>query len=207
MERDRLAVEIALGDQAGPHPAPRVLHRQHAPPNARRAGHQQGALSFRAEHGVQHEKRNASAVVAVDVRAHDRVDRVVVDAECLERDQAGGTEVERETQARNVDQDAGVEPAPGSERIPANVTFADMAMPPYFMEGFDDFVDMVVPILQGRGLFRRDYRGTMLRDHLGLPRPANPNFLARALPGPVRQSDPSSSRTSDKRSSCSWSGP
>lgn len=38
-------------------------------------------------------------------------------------------------------------------------------------EGFDDFTGLVVPILQERGLFRRDYGGTMLRDHLGLARP------------------------------------
>jgi len=47
-------------------------------------------------------------------------------------------------------------------------------MPPYFPGALDDFVDLVVPILQDRGLFRRDYAGTMLRDHLGLPRPAMP---------------------------------
>jgi FMN-dependent oxidoreductase (nitrilotriacetate monooxygenase family) len=41
--------------------------------------------------------------------------------------------------------------------------------------GLADFVTQVVPILQERGLFRADYAGTMLRDHLGLPRPANPN--------------------------------
>jgi FMN-dependent oxidoreductase (nitrilotriacetate monooxygenase family) len=45
-------------------------------------------------------------------------------------------------------------------------------MPPYFPGGFDAFVDGVVPLLQERGLFRADYRGTTLRDHLGLPRPA-----------------------------------
>ena len=44
-------------------------------------------------------------------------------------------------------------------------------MPPYFPEGFDDFVDLVVPILQERGLFRHEYEGETLRDHLGLPRP------------------------------------
>jgi alkanesulfonate monooxygenase SsuD/methylene tetrahydromethanopterin reductase-like flavin-dependent oxidoreductase (luciferase family) len=49
-------------------------------------------------------------------------------------------------------------------------------MPPYFPEGFDDFVDLVVPILQERGLFRREYEGTTLRDHLGLPRPASRFF-------------------------------
>ncbi|MGH2872902.1 MAG: NtaA/DmoA family FMN-dependent monooxygenase, partial [Solirubrobacteraceae bacterium] len=36
------------------------------------------------------------------------------------------------------------------------------------------FVDQVVPILQHRGIARREYFGTTLRDHLGLPRPAAP---------------------------------
>ncbi len=49
-------------------------------------------------------------------------------------------------------------------------------MPPYFHEGFEDFVELVVPILQERGLFRADYHGTTLRDHLGLPRPENALF-------------------------------
>jgi FMN-dependent oxidoreductase (nitrilotriacetate monooxygenase family) len=49
-------------------------------------------------------------------------------------------------------------------------------MPPYFPEGFDDFVDLVIPILQERGLFRREYEGTTLRDHLGLPRPPSRFF-------------------------------
>ncbi|MBZ9935749.1 LLM class flavin-dependent oxidoreductase [Mesorhizobium sp. BR1-1-16] len=47
-------------------------------------------------------------------------------------------------------------------------------MPPYFPAGLDDFVDLVVPILQERGLFRADYEGTTLRDHLGLDRPERP---------------------------------
>jgi alkanesulfonate monooxygenase len=42
--------------------------------------------------------------------------------------------------------------------------------------GLDDFVNMVVPELQRRGLFRREYEGTTLRDHLGLPRPENKFF-------------------------------
>lgn len=33
---------------------------------------------------------------------------------------------------------------------------------------FNDFVDQVVPELQRRGLFRKEYEGTTLRDHLGL---------------------------------------
>lgn len=36
-------------------------------------------------------------------------------------------------------------------------------------DGFDDFVDQVVPILRRRGLRPDDYQGTTLRDHLGLP--------------------------------------
>lgn len=44
-------------------------------------------------------------------------------------------------------------------------------LPPYFPGGFDDFVDLVVPELQRRGLFRREYAGTTLREHLGLARP------------------------------------
>ncbi len=45
-------------------------------------------------------------------------------------------------------------------------------MPPFFPEGLEDFTQLVVPILQERGLFRTEYSGTTLRDHLGLTRPA-----------------------------------
>src|SRR5262245_1572447 len=42
--------------------------------------------------------------------------------------------------------------------------------------GLDDFVTRVVPELQRRGLFRRDYEGKTLRQKLGLPRPPNRFF-------------------------------
>jgi alkanesulfonate monooxygenase len=42
--------------------------------------------------------------------------------------------------------------------------------------GLHEFVDLVVPELQRRGLFRREYEGTTLREHLGLPRPGNQFF-------------------------------
>jgi FMN-dependent oxidoreductase (nitrilotriacetate monooxygenase family) len=42
--------------------------------------------------------------------------------------------------------------------------------------GLDDFVDLVVPELQRRGIFRREYEGSTLREHLGLPRPENQFF-------------------------------
>ena len=39
--------------------------------------------------------------------------------------------------------------------------------------GLADFVEQVVPILQRRGLFRTEYAGRTLREHYGLPTPAN----------------------------------
>jgi len=42
-----------------------------------------------------------------------------------------------------------------------------MILPPYFSGGFDDFVDLVVPELQRRGLFKRDYAEGTMREKLG----------------------------------------
>ena len=50
---------------------------------------------------------------------------------------------------------------------------------PWMPGGLDAFATGVVPELQRRGLFRREYEGTTLRDHLGLPRPEN-RFFADA---------------------------
>ena len=57
---------------------------------------------------------------------------------------------------------------------------------PYLPAGLDDFVDGVVPELQRRGIFRREYEGRTLRENLGLPRPEN-----RFFRGPVEHSQPS----------------
>ncbi|OKH46230.1 nitrilotriacetate monooxygenase [Calothrix sp. HK-06] len=46
-------------------------------------------------------------------------------------------------------------------------------MPPILPTGLDDFVNLVVPILQKRGLFRTEYEGSTLRENLGLRRPSN----------------------------------
>ncbi len=51
---------------------------------------------------------------------------------------------------------------------------------PYLPGGLDDFVDKVVPELQRRGLFRKEYEGKTLRENLGLPRPENRFFSAQA---------------------------
>lgn len=45
-------------------------------------------------------------------------------------------------------------------------------MPDYLPDGLDAIVDLLVPELQRRGLFRTEYEGTSLRANLGLPRPA-----------------------------------
>ncbi|MBU2959852.1 LLM class flavin-dependent oxidoreductase [Citreicella sp. C3M06] len=42
-----------------------------------------------------------------------------------------------------------------------------------------DFVEKVVPILQQRGIFREEYTGSTLREHLGLPRPENRHVMAQ----------------------------
>ncbi len=47
---------------------------------------------------------------------------------------------------------------------------------PYLPGGLDDFCQLVVPELQRRGLYRREYEGKTLRENLGLPRPRNRFF-------------------------------
>ncbi|MEQ1949832.1 LLM class flavin-dependent oxidoreductase [Mesorhizobium sp. CN2-181] len=47
---------------------------------------------------------------------------------------------------------------------------------PYLPAGLDDFVDLVVPELQRRKLFRTEYEGATLRENLGLARPQNRFF-------------------------------
>jgi alkanesulfonate monooxygenase len=52
-------------------------------------------------------------------------------------------------------------------------------MPPILPDSLNDFVDLVIPELQRRGLFRTAYEGTTLRENLGLPWPT-PRRRARA---------------------------
>ncbi|SMC22608.1 alkanesulfonate monooxygenase [Andreprevotia lacus DSM 23236] len=51
-------------------------------------------------------------------------------------------------------------------------------MPPWLPGGLEEFVEHVVPILQQRGLFRTEYTGRTLREHLGLARPGNRHALS-----------------------------
>jgi FMN-dependent oxidoreductase (nitrilotriacetate monooxygenase family) len=54
-----------------------------------------------------------------------------------------------------------------------------IVQPPYLPGAAADFVDLVVPELQRRGLFRREYEGMTLRENLGL-RPAPSRYAASA---------------------------
>lgn len=47
---------------------------------------------------------------------------------------------------------------------------------PWLPGGLDAFAGQVVPELQRRGIFRREYEGRTLRENLGLPRPVNRHF-------------------------------
>ena len=55
-------------------------------------------------------------------------------------------------------------------------------MPAVLPSGLEAFVDHVVPLLQERGLFRREYTGSTLREHYGLPVPDG-----SGLPGAIAQ--------------------
>jgi alkanesulfonate monooxygenase len=47
---------------------------------------------------------------------------------------------------------------------------------PYLPTGLDELVERVVPELQRREIFRREYEGKTLRENLGLARPSNRFF-------------------------------
>ncbi|EZH65711.1 nitrilotriacetate monooxygenase [Bacillaceae bacterium JMAK1] len=51
--------------------------------------------------------------------------------------------------------------------------------PGNFPDGLSSFVELVVPELQKRGIFREEYEGTTLRDHLGLEKP-KPSVVVNA---------------------------
>ena len=53
-------------------------------------------------------------------------------------------------------------------------------LPPWLPTGLTDFVDLVIPELQRRRLFRTEYEGRTLRENLGLPYPVNRHAAARA---------------------------
>jgi FMN-dependent oxidoreductase (nitrilotriacetate monooxygenase family) len=64
-----------------------------------------------------------------------------------------------------------------NELVQADASDGFILVPHITPGGLDEFVERVVPLLQERGVFRSDYEGRTLRDHLGLaplPRAAGP---------------------------------
>jgi FMN-dependent oxidoreductase (nitrilotriacetate monooxygenase family) len=55
-----------------------------------------------------------------------------------------------------------------NELVQADASDGFILVPHITPGGLDDFADQVVPLLQERGVFRADYAGSTLRDHLGL---------------------------------------
>jgi FMN-dependent oxidoreductase (nitrilotriacetate monooxygenase family) len=59
-----------------------------------------------------------------------------------------------------------------------------------FPTGLELFTDHVIPALRRRGLFRHEYTGSTLRDHLGLPRPRSQYQAAVGVRPDGRRADP-----------------
>jgi N-acetyl-S-(2-succino)cysteine monooxygenase len=53
-------------------------------------------------------------------------------------------------------------------------------LPPFFPNSLEEFVALVVPELQRRGLYRTGYTGATLRENLGLPRPESRHRAAKS---------------------------
>ena len=66
-----------------------------------------------------------------------------------------------------------------SDFVQADASDGFILVPHITPGGLDEFADTVVPLLQERGVFRSEYAGTTLRDHLGLPAPGRAGRPAR----------------------------
>lgn len=64
--------------------------------------------------------------------------------------------------------------------VQADASDGFILVPHVTPSGLDPFVDRVVPLLQERGVFRTEYEGTTLRDHLGLAQPSDTVRAAKA---------------------------
>src|ERR1700678_2853899 len=65
-----------------------------------------------------------------------------------------------------------------NELVQADAADGYILVPHITPDGLAPFVDQVVPLLQERGVFRADYTGTTLRDHLGLAPLGRPSLVA-----------------------------
>ena len=68
-----------------------------------------------------------------------------------------------------------------NDLVQADAADGFIIVPHITPSGLDEFVDKVIPILQEKGVFRSEYEGETLRDHLGLDQPGEihqPDFAA-----------------------------
>ena len=72
-------------------------------------------------------------------------------------------------------------------------------MPPFLPGGLDDFVDLVIPELQRRGLFRTEYEGKTLRENLGLKRPASRHANGSGAPSRRGRAPPREDRRDQRQ--------
>jgi hypothetical protein len=66
-----------------------------------------------------------------------------------------------------------------NERVQSDAADGYILVPHITPDGLAPFVDQVVPLLQERGVFRADYTGSTLRDHLGLAPLGRPDEAGR----------------------------
>jgi FMN-dependent oxidoreductase (nitrilotriacetate monooxygenase family) len=69
------------------------------------------------------------------------------------------------------------------EFVQADASDGFILVPHITPGGLDEFADTVVPLLQERGVFRTEYEGTTLREHLGLPPLPAPGAAAERATG------------------------
>ena len=84
---------------------------------ARRPRDQERPLALGKELGIEQEERKCAEMVAVQMREHDPIDAIGIEAVRLERDQRGGTAIDQERALRRLDEKTRVEPAAGAEGI------------------------------------------------------------------------------------------
>ncbi|SFK65278.1 LLM class flavin-dependent oxidoreductase [Amycolatopsis sacchari] len=109
-------------------------------------------------------------------------------AKIIERARAGGLTLRQVVQTFQEYRRSPFVGAPGTvadtiERWFAAGTFDGINLAFRNNEDLTWFVDSVVPLLQERGLFRTEYTGSTLREHLGLPFPVNRHTRERNLVG------------------------
>ncbi|GAA5162500.1 LLM class flavin-dependent oxidoreductase [Amycolatopsis dongchuanensis] len=109
-------------------------------------------------------------------------------AKIIERARAGGLTLRQVVQTFQEYRRSPFVGAPGTvadtiERWFAAGTFDGINLAFRNNEDLTWFVDAVVPLLQERGLFRTEYTGSTLREHLGLPFPVNRHTRERNLVG------------------------